>query len=196
MKFDKRTTENIHKLVFLVREYSDKSIVELSKMFQTSPIEFNAAAWGAVDEKFIKINDDNSVELLDQPKEFAFGELVEHLMEIIPYTVGKINENEADIEDQYFLNWAAGFPDHDIMIAVKKLLADGKLASYEIVDVDVIPLNREERRKPENKKIGKTEERVENTYTFYTLPENKDKRWGEKQFKDAKKLQQEQPQAK
>jgi len=193
MKFDKRTTENMHKLVVLIREYEGKDITELSQLFQTSPIEFNAAAWGAVDSGFIKIHDDNKVELLKQPEKFELGELVEHLMEIIPYTVGKINENEADIEDNYFSSWTAGFPAHDVMIAVKKLIADGKLASYEIVDVEVTKLNREERRK---RKDGKTELTSESTYTFYTMPKNVNERWGEKQFKDAKMLQEKQAQAK
>ena len=202
MKFDKRTTENIHKLVLMIREYPDKKLTDIDQygnengiagLYQTSPIEFNAAAWGAVDEGFIKINDDNSVELLKEPKEYVFSELTEHLMEIIPYTIGKINEKEADIEDEYFGGWTAGYPPQDLIAAVTTLIAEGKLAKYDIVDVDIIKFNREERRK---RKDGKTEERVENTYTFYTLPENVEKRWGEKQFKDAKKLQQEQSQAK
>lgn len=192
MKFNERTLQNIHKLRFIAGQYKERNMVVLSQMFQIPPIEFNAAAWGAVDLGYLKINDDNTFELLKEPEEYKFGELVDHLMDIIPYTVAKVNEKEAVLEEGYFQNWTAGFPQQDVICATKKLVADEKLSILEIVDKDVVPLNREERRKPENKKIGKTEEVIESTYYFYTLPENADKDWHEKQFKDAKKLQKQQ----
>lgn len=192
MKFNARVTANAHKIYYIAKAYEEKNMVVLSQMFQISPIEFNAAAWAAVDLGLLEIDDKNIITLKDEPKEYQFGELVDHLLDIIPYTVGKVNDNEAVLEETYFQNWTAGFPQQDVIVAVKRLLELGTLAQLEIKDVDVIPLNREERRKPENKKIGKTEERIENIYTFYTLAENADKDWHEKQFKDAKKLQKEQ----
>lgn len=192
MKFNARVTANAHKIYYIAKAYEEKNMVVLSQMFQIPPIEFNAAAWAAVDLGLLEIDDKNIITLKDEPKEYQFGELVDHLLDIIPYTVGKVNDNEAVLEETYFQNWTAGFPQQDVIVAVKRLLELGTLAQLEIKDVDVIPLNREERRKPENKKIGKTEERIENIYTFYTLAENADKDWHEKQFKDAKKLQKEQ----
>lgn len=182
--FNKRTTENIHKLYYLAMQYPDKDIVGLSELFQTPPIEFNAAAWGARDLGHITIEDDKSVKVHDTPKGFKwnFGELVEHLMDIIPYVVAQVNKDEADIEENYFGNWTAGFPVHDVMIATKRLLEEGLLASYEIKDVIEHKPNRKQRRE------GAKKETIEEIYVFYTLPENADKRWGEKQFKDAKKL--------
>jgi len=185
-KFNKRVTENAHKIFYVAQAYDEKNIVTLSQMFQIPPIEFNAAAWAAVELGMMKINDDNTIELKTAPKEYSFGELVDHLMDIIPFTTGKVNENEADLEEGYFQNWTAGFPQQDVIVATKRLIEEGKLATYDIVDRDVIKFNREERRK---RKDDKTEEVIENVYTFYTLPKFVDERWGEKQFKDAKKLQ-------
>lgn len=188
-KFNDRVIQNAHKIYYIAKVYNEKSMVVLSQIFNIPPIDFNAAAWAGMDIGLFKVDDQNVITLGDEPKEYQFGELAEHLIDILPYTIGKVNKNEAVLEEGYLDNWMAGFPQADVIVAVKKLLEDNVLAVQEIVDVDVIPLNREERRKPENKKIGKTEERVETTYTFYTLYENRDQKWHEKQFKDAKKLQ-------
>jgi hypothetical protein len=182
-KFNKRTRENICKLMYLAQEYPEHNIVELSKLFQTSPIDFNVTAWAAQDLGYLKVNKDNAVVILKTPKEEEFGELIDHLLEVIPYSLKKINQEEADIEDNYFGNWTAGYPAHDVMIAVKKLLKDGKIASYEVKNKTEIVPNREQRRK------GAKAETVVDTYTFYTLPENLEKRWGEKQFEDPEKLE-------
>lgn len=182
-KFNKRTRENICKLMYLAQEYPDHDIIKLSQLFQTSPIDFNVTAWAAQDLGYLEVDKLNAVKILKLPKEEEFGELIDHLLEVIPYSLKKINQEEADIEDNYFGNWTAGYPAHDVMIAVKKLLKDGKIASYEVVNVTEIKPNREQRRK------GAKEETVKDTYTFYTLPENLDKRWGEKQFEDPEKLE-------
>lgn len=188
MKFNDRVTQNAHKIYYIAKVYEEDNIVTLSQMFQIPPIEFNAAAWAAVELDLLKINDDNTIELGKEPKEYQFGELVEHLMDIIPFTVGKVNEQEAVIEEGYFQNWTSGFPQQDVIVATKRLVELDKLATLEIVDKDVIKLNREQRRKRTD---GKTEIVNESTYTFYTLPENKDKDWHEKQFKEAKNLRKE-----
>lgn len=182
-KFNKRTRENVCKLMYLAQEYPDHDIIELSRLFQTSPIDFNVTAWAAQDLGYLKVDPLNKVTILKTPKEEEFGELVEHLLEVIPYSLKKINQEEADIEDNYFGNWTAGYPSHDVMIAVKKLLKDGKIASYEVKNKTELKPNREQRRK------GAKEETVVDTYTFYTLPENAEKRWGEKQFEDPEKLE-------
>lgn len=185
VKFDKRTKEVAHKLYFLALEYPDHDIMQLSQIFQTSPIEFNTAAWAAQDLGYLKINADNSVEVKELPKDFKweFGELVDHLLEVIPYALSKINAEEADIEENYFGNWTAGYPAHDVMIAMRRLEADGVIASYKVNNVTEIKPNREQRRK------GAKEETVTDTYTFYTMAGNEKHRWGEKQFNNQEQLQ-------
>lgn len=184
-EFSKRTRENVCKLMYLAQQYPDHDIVQLSRLFQTSPIDFNVTAWAAQDLGYLEIDKLNKVTIKGFPKKEEFGELIDHLLELIPYSLKKINQEEADVEENYFANWTAGYPAHDVMIATKKLLNDGVIASYEVKNKTEIKPNREQRRK------GAKEETVVDTYTFYTLPENADKRWGEKQFKDSEKLQHE-----
>jgi len=186
MKFNDRVINNAHKIYYVAKAYGEEDIVRLSQLFQIPPIEFNAGAWAAVELGLLDISEKNEIKLLKEPKEYSFGELVDHLMDIIPFTTGRVNANKADLEETYFQNWTAGFPQQDVIVAVKRLIELDKLATYDIIDRDVIKFNREQRRKRTD---GKTEEVIENTYTFYTLPENIKERWGEKQFKDAKKLQ-------
>jgi hypothetical protein len=193
-KFDKRTRENVCKLIYLAQQYPEKKITErdpenpsidigISGIFQTSPADFNVAVWAAQDLGYLELDKDMNITIKATPKNEEFGELIEHLLDIIPYAIGRINRDEADIEENYFGNWTAGYPAHDVMIAVKKLLADGKIATYKVNNVTEIKPNREQRR------AGMKEETVTDTYIFYTLPENLDKRWGEKQFEDPEKLQ-------
>ena len=193
MKDNTRVLENAHKIYYLAKVYEQDDMVHLSQMFDIPPIEFNAAAWYGQDLGLFAVSDSNKITLGDAPADFQFGELVKHLMEVLPFTIGKVNEKEAVIEEGYLSNWTAGFPQQDTIIAIKELIAQGVLAELRITDVDVIPLNREQRRARDD---GKTEERIESEYIFYTLKENEDKGWHEKQFKDAKKLMQEQKQAK
>ncbi len=180
---NKRMIENAQKIAFIAKTYPEKNIVEISQLFQTSPIEFNAGAWAAQDLGYFTVAPDNSVKLGDLPEEWNFGELTEHLLVELPYAIAKLNAEQADIEEEYLGNWTAGFPAQDVIIVTKLLIEQGKLASYEVKNETVISPNREQRRK------GAKPEIVVDTYTFYTLPENVDKRWGEKQFEDPEKLQ-------
>lgn len=197
--FNKRTVENAHKIYFVAKVLKDEvnDLVLLSRIFSMPKIDFDVAAWAARDLGLIKINDDNTFDLLEEPKEYQLSELTQHLMDIVPILVAEVNANETVIEEEILQGHCNGFPQQDIIMAIQMLVDNGTLALQEILDREVIKLNREERRKPENE--GKTEEVIESTYYFYTLPENADKDWHEKQFKDAKKLQnktKEQPQAK
>jgi len=193
MELNKRIRQNALKVAFIAQTYPEKNIIEISQVFQTSPIEFNAAAWAAQDLGYFTVAPDNSIKLGDIPKNWGelyeldeldeFGELVEHLMVELPYVLKKLNAEEADIEEEYLGNWAAGFPAQDVIIATKLLLAQKKIASYEVKNETHVKPNREQRR------AGVEEKTIVDTYVFYTLPENIDKRWGEKQFEDKELLQ-------
>lgn len=182
---NKRMIENAQKVAFIAKTYPEKNIVEVSQMFQTSPIEFNAAAWAAQDLGYFTVAPDNSIKLGDLPEVWELGELVDHLMTELPYALKKLNSEQADIEEEYLGQWTAGFPAQDVIIVTKLLLAEGKIASYEVKNETHINPNREQRRAGAEKKT------IVDTYIFYTLPENADKRWGEKQFIDPEQLQKE-----
>lgn len=183
---NKRMIENAMKVAFIAKTYPEKNIVEVSQLFQTSPIEFNAAAWAAQDLGYFTVAPDNSIKLGDIPEDWdEFGELVGHLLVELPYAIKKLNQEEADIEEEYLGQWTAGFPAQDVIIATKLLVAQGKIASYEVKNETHIKPNREQRR------AGAEEKTIVDTYVFYTLPENLEKRWGEKQFIDPEQLQKE-----
>lgn len=181
-KFNKRTLENVHKLVYLANEYPEHNIIKLSQLFQTSPIDFNVAAWAARDLGYIEIGKDNGVTIKKLPEKWEFGELISHLLEVIPYAIKQINSEEADIEDNYLGSWTAGYPAHDVMIATRYLVNTTVLARYEVENKTEINPNRAERRK------GAVKETIVDTYTFYTLPKNLKHRWGEKQFDSPERL--------
>lgn len=193
-KFDERTRENICKLLYLVNEYPEKKLtardpenpsidIGISGIFQSTPIDFNVAVWAAQDLGYIELDREMNVTVKKFPKEEEFGPLIEHLLKVIPYSLAKINQEEADVEDNYFGNWTAGYPAHDVMIAVRKLIKDKKIASYTVTNKTEMPLSKKQKGK------GVKPEIVEDVYTFYTLPENLEKRWGEKQFEDPEKLE-------
>ena len=196
-KYNKRVIQNAHKIHYVAKVVGSEveSLKVLSQLFETPKIEFDVAAWAAEDLGLITINDDNTFELHDKPDdlEYDFGELANHLIEVIPLLVARVNKYETVIEEGAIQNQCNGFPQQDVICALKWIEGEGLVTVNKIVDVDVIKFNREERRKRED---GKTEERIESEYYFYTLPENADKDWHEKQFKDAKQLQSEQAQAK
>lgn len=185
-KLNKRIIENAMKVAYLAKLHPEMNIVEVSQLFQTSPIEFNVAAWAAQDLEYFTVAPDNSIKLGDIPDDWdEFGELVGHLMVELPYAFGKLNAEEADMESEYLNQWTAGFPSQDVEIAIDLLKKQGIIASYEVKNKTEIRPNREQRRK------GAKNEDIIDTYTFYTLPENLEKRWGEKQFDDPEKLQKE-----
>lgn len=194
---DKRTLEMAHKIAYVSMVYPEKKMSDVDSLtgidngiaglFETVPIEFNAGAWAAQDLDLIAVAEDGVVTHKKSISEvdWKFGELVDHLMAEMPYCIKKINEKEADIEDEFIgSQWTAGFPAQDVVIAMKRLIETGVVASYDVTNETVIKPNREQRRK------GAKEEIVMDTYTFYTLPENLEKRWGEKQFEDQSRLRQ------
>lgn len=188
-----RSLSNAHKIAFLCGAYPEKKITETDEagneigivsMFQLAIIEFNAAVWRAEDLNLIEVAKNNSKEVrIDQiPEKWVFDEDVNILLQDIPYILSKFAESESDIEENILANWLVGFPSQDAFVALKKLVADGIIATYNIVDTITI--------KPSKKglKRGKKPEIVKETYTFYTLPKNAKHQWGRKQFKDQDKL--------
>ena len=139
-----------------------------------SPIDFNAACWRAQDEGFITIDKTNGeVKVLKTPEKWEFGDAVEHIVTVTPYVLAKLAEVEADPEENFYANYVAGYAGFDVIVAVKYVLRHKIIASYVVKDVS----------EDENGKKHTDE------YLFYTLPENVDKRFGEKQFKDQEKLE-------
>lgn len=171
---DNLTTEALeaaHKVAYLANEYPKKDMGELSNIFTMSPFDFNLAVWVAKDKGYFDVSKKGKVKIKNLPEDWQFGEAVDHLIRAIPYIFGKLAENKGDMEEEYFGNWTQGYAPHDVAIAIKYLENIEVIASYEVIDVN----------------DSKSKKEV-NKYIFYTLYENRHKRWGEKQFKDKKKL--------
>lgn len=176
---DAHSRENAHKLGFLANEYAGKSITELAEFFQMGPLDFNVAVWRAQDMGFITVDSkDGKVTFHENLGKWIFGEETDRLISAIPYAIAKLNEDEADMEEQYMINWASGHRLHDYLVAIKWLLNEGIIASYEIENTTVIPPSKK------GKKRGKQTKKTVDKYTFYTLPLNEKHHWGLKQFED------------
>lgn len=160
--------QNAHKVVYLATLYPDQPMPIIFSMFQMPAIDINSAMWFAVDKGWLIDNGNDKAPTIQAPSEWNFGEDVEAMQEKILIGLKHVAKVENDIEEGFLMQWCQGYPSHVLHIAVKDLVAQGKLGTYSIDDLE--------------------EDGNKSTYTFYCLPENTDKRWGEKQFKDAKKI--------
>lgn len=177
-----KSLENVHKLVFLANEYPGKQFIEIANMLQMGALDKNVAIWRAQDAGFLTINEDDSYTVDLVPDKWELGGDVANLVELITYTFKRLARDETDMEENILGNWCVGYPVHDVMIALKTLINDKVLVDYEVKHFDD---------KPQSKKAkgrGKQPEQVENVYTFYTLYENMEMRWGAKQFKNQEEL--------
>lgn len=157
---NKRMTENVHKIAYLVEQYPEKNLEGIIEMLVMPAIEINTGLWLAQDLGILSAPDPETglMTVLKAPKAWEFGKAVTELQEMILYAYGKMNANETDQEEFDYSAWCMGYAAHDALIAMKQLLEQKKMAQYEVVD-------------------------GENTYTFYTLYENGEQEWGRKQFK-------------
>jgi len=163
------------KFKYLDDEIDSTDIRSLAKTFtQMGPIDFNAACWRAQDEGYLFIDKKSGkVDVLKVPDEWVFDATIEHLTTVTPYVLSKLAESEADPEENFYAEYVSGYSPLDVMIAVRYMLRQKIITTYEIKDVS----------EDENG------EKVTETYLFYSLPENAEKRWGEQQFKDQEKLE-------
>jgi hypothetical protein len=162
---------NANKFTYLAKQYPEKKVADIIAMFHLSPVDVNCALWLALELKWLKVvesteHDDKTgkdkpvqrFEVIDGPASWDFGPEVAELENSIEYAFEKLNADEKDMEENYLANWITGYPNQDILIAMKHMLEMQILHEYEIED-------------------------GENAYIFYTLYENRDKVWGQKQFK-------------
>lgn len=159
-----KMVEDAHKFTFLALQYPEHSAAQLVALFKQMPdMDTNAAIWTAIDLGFIeKPNKDaknGKIVVKNPPKEWAFGDNVNRLYDTIWYCFTKLYEEEKDLEENYLMAWLSGYIAHDILVALKWLIADQRIAQYEIED-------------------------GENAYDFFTLWESREQLWGRKQFKN------------
>lgn len=182
-KFTDKQTHDVHKLVYLANEYPDKTIRELGELFAMTMIEVNSAIWRAQDLGLLFVDKQTGyfkVEMV--PEKWELGPEVEDLRVNILYVLGKLAEDEQDMEEHAFGVWTAGHGSHNVLTAMKSLLNENKVASYDLDDEQEVPVSKKAKGR------GKQPEIVKNTYTFYSLWDNAEQQWGRKQFKDDSKV--------
>lgn len=157
--------ENANKVTFLFEAYPEHTVNEVIKLLEMPAIDINAGIWAAQELGFITAPDPvtNHVTLIKKPDLWDFGDAEGDLEEAIMFSFQQLAKKETDLEEQYLAQWTQGYPAHDVLIALKQLLADKQLATYELED--------------------KEADGTSSTYTFYTLYENGEQLWGKKQFK-------------
>ena len=155
---------DMHKVIYLAKVYPKKSLKQLIGIFNVSPIDINAAIWRAKDGGYMEITSDH-YKLPKLPTEWKMDEDVMQLMRQIKYVLEVQAREELDVVENLLSVWIDGYFSHDFFVAVNMMLEEKVIATYTIYSP-----------------------KEESDYVFYTLAENAEKRWGEKQFKDKKSL--------
>lgn len=174
-KLEGKILNDMMKVLFYMSEYPGKDIREVAGEFGSmSPIDFNGACWRAQDENYIFIDKTTGkIDILKVPEKWEFGEAVDHLVTLTPYILSKLAEVEANPEENFFANYVSGYAAFDVLVAIRYMTTRKIITSYEVKDVSEL----------------ENGEKITDSYTFYSLPEHADKRWGENQFKDQEKLE-------
>lgn len=164
----KKTLENANKFAYLAGAYPDHSAAEIIGLMEMPAIDINTALWAAVELGWVldPKTHEGVTGLVQAPETWQFGQQLQDLEDNLLYAFSVIGKAETDIEEHKLSEWTEGYPKHDLAIVMKRFLADKVLASYELEDTN-----------PEN----------DSMYTFYTLYENREQKWGAKQFEEAKK---------
>lgn len=171
-KLTGKALHNVHKVVFLANEYPTHDMKKISKLMPVGPLDFNAAAWRAQDMGLLTINKDKSFTVEKVPEKWELGPEIQHLRETLMYYFKHLARFEADIEEVYLSNITMAYEPHDVLIITKQLLNERVIATYDITSDEPID--------PEKPELGT----AKSTYTFFTLWENLEQRWGAKQFKN------------
>lgn len=148
------------KVAYLVKAYPEHTMGKITTLIQAPAIVINGSIWAAQDLGYISEPDSKTgvSKLLKEPESWDMGEGLSEMKRLLVLAFTHLAEKETDLEEHYLSRWTQGFTSHDLLIALKQLEDDKVLAQYLLED-------------------GKE------TYTFYTLYENRDKLWGRKQFK-------------
>lgn len=160
---------NANKITYLIEQFPKHSPEEILALLQMPPIDVNAAMWYAQELGWITdINKKtNKMKLLATPDMWDFGPLEKTLEDEIEFCFQRLGKDETDLDEKFLSDWTNGYPAHDVIIAMKRLLNDRVLFEYRLTDTD---------------KDGN-----ENVYKFFTLYENSEMQWGKKNFNKAPK---------
>jgi hypothetical protein len=166
---DKNMLHNANKVAYLFQQFPKHSVPEIMALLQMPPIDVNAAMWLAQELGFITELDKkkDQIKFVKAPETWDFGPLESGLEDALTYCFKRLGQDEKDLDEQFLSDWTNGYPAHDVIIAMKRLLNDRVLFEYHLTDTD---------------KDG-----TDNVYKFFTSFENSEMQWGKKNFKKAPK---------
>ena len=152
------------KVAYLTATYPKKSLQQILEMFNTWPaINKDCAVWEAVSQGWVEVSKKggNITLTADEVPVPHVDELITIIQSRLLYWMKHQAAMERDLDDSVMVELIAGFPVHDLIIAINLMLDDLIIENYTITE-------------------GK---KGENVYTVWTLPENRSKEWGRKHFK-------------
>lgn len=168
-------TQNMHKFIFLANEYKGSKTAQLYRMFEFPLLDFQAASYMAEDLGYVKITKktqgDYRFEVLSMPEDLDLGVDVRNLINTLTFVFKRLEKDETDLAEWELNSWMEGYPTHDQLIAMKWLLNQGILGTYDIVISN-----------PKKLKLPDT------VQTCYCIAGNEKKRWGEKQVPDKSRI--------
>lgn len=144
--------------------HPDWTISRIASELGYSPLFIiEALHLGEIEGDFKRDEEKDTLVDVQWPERVSSSELLDDLYESIHKVVGYFNAKEMDIEEGLMWQWLNGVRPLMIEFTIDDLVMGDKIAKYDLTD-------------PKDEK---------SVYTFLTLPENKDKQWGRKQFKVA-----------
>lgn len=174
-----KALNNAHKIAFVMKHYPEKKLPDMITLLELPAIDINSAIWLAEAKGYISHPDQEKgmLQYLADPEDgWDFGQPVNDLRMSIVFCLATLASKETDLEEFFISKWTMGYPVIDVLVSMKSLLVEGTLGEYEIKDHRVDEKG--------NQMFAEDEVTpIMDNYIFYTLAENVDKRWGEKDFK-------------
>lgn len=149
------------KVAYLVETYPEKDLDDIVAILSMPNIAKDCALWEAELQGWIALDKEKrGIKYLGERKSIVPNEddSTLNIKSRVLYLLRHENGRQYDIDEFTLLSWLTGYLPHDILIAINTMVDDKVIAHYNIVD-------------------------KENTYDFYTLPENVSNAWGKKNFK-------------
>lgn len=160
----KKMSEDAQKAAYIVYQYPEKNLDEVIACLAMPGVDINTALWAAQEAGYIAEPDleTGKMEFLKAPDDWDFGDEERELEARILYCFRELAKKERDLEENYLTDWCHGYPGHDIIVAMKRLVENRQLNHYDLTD-------------PKD---------LKSTYTFYSLFENSENMWGREYFKE------------
>lgn len=180
LKYTDKMLHNAHKIAFLMQQYPEKLLPEVTTLMAMPAIDINSAIWTAEEFGLIATPNKETHELkfLAEPKDgWVFGNEVDDLEDATLFCLTMLARQEMDLEEFFITTWIKGYPTFDTLVAVKHLLTTNRLVEYVLQDQ-----RRDEKGNPMFDEDENTP--LMDDYIFYSLPEHAANEWGRKQFKN------------